>query len=66
MNPNPSTELTDVHKSFDGVADVQIFGERKYAMRIWLDPNRLAARGRASLLDRRLPGNRAGVRAQAG
>src|SRR5208282_2264249 len=25
--------------------DVLIFGERKYAMRIWLDPDRLAARG---------------------
>ena len=24
---------------------VIIFGERKYAMRIWLDPNKLAARG---------------------
>jgi multidrug efflux pump len=26
-----------------GVADVQIGGERKFAMRIWLDPDRLAA-----------------------
>jgi multidrug efflux pump len=26
-----------------GVADVQIGGERKYAMRIWLDPDRLAS-----------------------
>ena len=26
-----------------GVADVRIFGERKYAMRVWLDPARLAA-----------------------
>ena len=26
-----------------GVADVRIFGERKYAMRIWLDTDRLAA-----------------------
>ena len=25
-----------------GVADVRIFGERKYAMRVWLDPDRLA------------------------
>ena len=25
-----------------GVADVRIFGERKYAMRIWLDPDKLA------------------------
>ena len=28
-----------------GVGDVMIFGERKYAMRVWLDPVRLAARG---------------------
>ncbi len=28
-----------------GAADVRIFGERKYAMRLWLDPVRLAARG---------------------
>ncbi len=26
-----------------GVADVQVGGDRKYAMRIWLDPDRLAA-----------------------
>jgi multidrug efflux pump len=26
-----------------GAADVRIFGERKYAMRIWLDPDKLAA-----------------------
>ncbi|MGC1174771.1 efflux RND transporter permease subunit [Polaromonas sp.] len=26
-----------------GVADVRIFGERKYAMRVWLDPGKMAA-----------------------
>ncbi len=26
-----------------GAADVRVFGERKYAMRLWLDPDRLAA-----------------------
>ncbi len=26
-----------------GAADVRIFGERKYAMRVWLDPDKLAA-----------------------
>jgi multidrug efflux pump len=26
-----------------GVADVQVYGDRKFAMRIWLDPDRLAA-----------------------
>ncbi len=28
-----------------GVGSIIIFGERKYAMRIWLDPDRLAGRG---------------------
>lgn len=30
-------------KNLTGVADVQIFGERRYAMRIWIDRERLAA-----------------------
>src|ERR687892_2583516 len=30
-------------QTLPGVAEVQIFGERRYAMRIWLDPLRLAA-----------------------
>jgi len=29
-------------KQVDGVGDVKNFGEKKYSMRIWLDPNRLA------------------------
>jgi HAE1 family hydrophobic/amphiphilic exporter-1 len=29
----------------DGVGDVQVFGARDYAMRIWLDPAKVAARG---------------------
>jgi len=28
-----------------GVADVIVFGERKYSMRLWLDPVRMASRG---------------------
>ena len=28
-----------------GVGNITIFGERKYAMRLWLDPDRLASRG---------------------
>ncbi len=28
-----------------GVGNVIIFGERKFATRIWLDPNKLASRG---------------------
>ncbi len=38
------TYLVDSLRKLEGVGGVQIFGERKYAMRIWLDPNRLAAR----------------------
>ncbi len=36
--------VKDALKRVPGVGDVQIFGERKYSMRIWLDPVRLAAR----------------------
>ena len=37
--------MRDALKRVPGVGDVLIFGERKYAMRVWLDPARLAARG---------------------
>src|ERR1700712_3891421 len=36
--------VKDALKRGPGVGDVVIFGERKYAMRIWLEPARLAAR----------------------
>jgi HAE1 family hydrophobic/amphiphilic exporter-1 len=36
--------VKDAIKRVPGVGDVMIFGERKYAMRVWLDPERLAAR----------------------
>jgi HAE1 family hydrophobic/amphiphilic exporter-1 len=36
--------VKDAVKRVPGVGDVLIFGERKYAMRVWLDPARLAAR----------------------
>ncbi len=36
--------VKDALKRIPGVGDVLIFGERKYAMRIWLDPTKLAAR----------------------
>ncbi|KAF1032021.1 MAG: Efflux pump membrane transporter BepE [Pseudomonas sp.] len=34
-----------VMSSLDGVAKVQVFGGQKLAMRLWIDPARLAARG---------------------
>lgn len=37
--------IVDALRRLQGVGGVQIFGERKYAMRIWLDPERLASRG---------------------
>src|SRR6204780_1442118 len=36
--------VRDALKRVPGVADVQNFGERKYSMRLWLDPLRMAAR----------------------
>ncbi|WP_373503822.1 efflux RND transporter permease subunit [Aestuariivirga sp.] len=48
-----SLELTDYidrfvvnrFKNLDGVADVTVNGERRYAMRVWIDPPRLAGYG---------------------
>jgi HAE1 family hydrophobic/amphiphilic exporter-1 len=37
--------VRDALKRVPGVADVQNFGERKYSMRLWLDPLRMASRG---------------------
>jgi HAE1 family hydrophobic/amphiphilic exporter-1 len=37
--------VSDALKRVPGVGNVIIFGERKYAMRLWLDPAKLAARG---------------------
>lgn len=37
--------VRDALKRVPGVADVMIFNERKYSMRLWLDPERMAARG---------------------
>jgi HAE1 family hydrophobic/amphiphilic exporter-1 len=36
--------VRDALKRIPGIADVIIFGERKYSMRLWLDPDRMAAR----------------------
>ncbi len=36
--------VKDAMKRVKGVADVFIFGERKYSMRLWLDPVRVASR----------------------
>jgi hydrophobe/amphiphile efflux-1 (HAE1) family protein len=38
-------QLIDPLKRLPGVGDVTIFGERRYSMRIWLDPDKLATLG---------------------
>ncbi len=37
--------IRDAIKRVPGVGNVIIFGERKFAMRLWLDPDKLAGRG---------------------
>ena len=38
-------QIVDQLKRLPGVGDVQIFGERRYSMRVWLDPDKLASLG---------------------
>jgi multidrug efflux pump len=38
-------QVKDALSRLDGVGDVAFLGARDYAMRIWLDPNKLATRG---------------------
>ena len=38
-------QIVDPLKRLPGVGDVQIFGERRYSMRVWLDPDRMANLG---------------------
>ncbi len=37
--------VKDALKRVEGVGDAIVFGERKYAMRLWLDPSKMAQRG---------------------
>jgi len=36
--------VLDALRRIEGVAEIQPFGERRYAMRLWLDPDKMAAR----------------------
>jgi HAE1 family hydrophobic/amphiphilic exporter-1 len=38
-------QIVDPLKRLAGVGDVQIFGERRYSMRVWLDPDKLSQLG---------------------
>ncbi|MDJ1167960.1 efflux RND transporter permease subunit [Roseofilum sp. BLCC_M154] len=40
--------ILDQLKRLPGVGQATLLGDRKYAMRIWLDPNKMAARGLAA------------------
>ena len=40
--------LVDTLKRVKGVGDVRVFGDRRYAMRVWIDPHRLSAYGLAA------------------
>ncbi|MGH6860261.1 MAG: efflux RND transporter permease subunit, partial [Phyllobacterium sp.] len=42
------SRVRDVLLRLDGVGDLIIFGEREYSLRIWLDPEKLAAYGMTS------------------
>ncbi len=37
--------LKDRYQTIPGVAGIKIFGERKYAMRLWMNPEKMQARG---------------------
>ena len=38
-------QVRDVLARLNGVGDVRVFGSGDYAMRVWLDPNKVAAKG---------------------
>ena len=40
--------MVDALQRVKGVSEARIFGERRYAMRLWLDPNKLASRNLAA------------------
>ena len=45
MSNYAQTRIKDRLARLDGVGDVQLFGSRELAMRVWIDPNRAAALG---------------------
>jgi hydrophobe/amphiphile efflux-1 (HAE1) family protein len=44
MSNYATLNIKDVLARLDGVGDVRIFGARDYSMRVWLDPEKIAAR----------------------
>ncbi len=47
LNNYADLNIVNDLKRIPGVSNVQIFGQRRYAMRIWINPQALAARGLA-------------------
>ena len=45
LNEYVANTLVERLQTIKGVSSIQIWGERKYAMRIWLDPSKLSAYG---------------------
>jgi HAE1 family hydrophobic/amphiphilic exporter-1 len=48
MSNYATVNVVDALKRIEGVGDIRIFGERELSLRVWLDPNRLAAYGLAA------------------
>ncbi|CAA7612446.1 efflux RND transporter permease subunit [Magnetospirillum sp. SS-4] len=44
MSNFATLQMMDVLARLDGVGDVRVFGARDYAMRVWIDPDKAAAR----------------------
>src|SRR4051794_38694248 len=44
MSNYATLQVKDVLSRLDGVGDVRVFGARDYSMRVWLDPDQIAAR----------------------
>src|SRR5207253_2996041 len=44
MSNYATIRLQDALARVEGVGDTQIFGQRDYSMRVWLDPDKLASR----------------------
>lgn len=44
MSNFATLQLVDILARLDGVGDVRVFGARDYAMRVWIDPDKAAAR----------------------
>ncbi|MGA2821895.1 MAG: efflux RND transporter permease subunit [Bacteroidales bacterium] len=49
VNDLVENKIKERLQTIPGVGDIKIFGEKKYSMRLWLDPNKMAANGITSV-----------------